>query len=248
MRLNVYNLTTKILAHRPRVVCFVGKKIWDIYEGVVLKTAGPPVVAAAAHVPPSEAPYLVKLEEDEEGVKAERVEPGGSISLEQGNSGGLKIVTLAPTGVVKVEPSTPPKPSPSGSAAAASRSTTPAKSSKTGIDWSKPRGARLPHDGGYTYFWVTPNTSGLERTPVSRFPCQYARPSIATAPLSARAKLIRSWRNRSGSSRIFETLHVLSNRARRSRARTVTSTSKVCGRQWRAFEQQRSRKGAYDSL
>jgi hypothetical protein len=46
----------------------------------------------------------------------------------------------------------------------------PAKA-KEKFDWTKPRPFRLPHqtDDGveYTYFWVVPNTSGLERTPVS---------------------------------------------------------------------------------
>ena len=42
------------------------------------------------------------------------------------------------------------------------------KSQKTAaFDWHRPRPFRLPHRDGYTYFWVTPNTSGLERTPVS---------------------------------------------------------------------------------
>ena len=53
------------------------------------------------------------------------------------------------------------------------RTRTPARP-KEKFDWTKPRPFRLPHtadkgDGrvGYTYFWVVPNTSGLERTPVS---------------------------------------------------------------------------------
>jgi hypothetical protein len=51
------------------------------------------------------------------------------------------------------------------------RRRTPAKV-KEKFDWAKPRPFRLPHqtdDDGlkFTYFWVVPNTSGLERTPVS---------------------------------------------------------------------------------
>ena len=51
------------------------------------------------------------------------------------------------------------------------RTRTPARP-KEKFDWTKPRPFRLPHtaDNGqvsYTYFWVVPNTSGLERTPVS---------------------------------------------------------------------------------
>ncbi|WVF65473.1 hypothetical protein IAT40_000201 [Kwoniella sp. CBS 6097] len=45
MRLNVYNLTQKFLKHRPQVVCFVGKKIWDVYESVVRKTAVPIMIS-----------------------------------------------------------------------------------------------------------------------------------------------------------------------------------------------------------
>jgi hypothetical protein len=41
MRRGSVELVQKILEHQPRVVCFVGKKIWDEFEFVIKKTAKP---------------------------------------------------------------------------------------------------------------------------------------------------------------------------------------------------------------
>ena len=147
MRLNVYDLTLKLIENRADVVVFVGKKIWDIYESVTTKTAGN-VVA----VRPDPAKPLVKLEQDDEGVATTLPEIDADIKLEADPG--------SPLLPVKEEAAqAPPESEPviSGNAAKTKRPT----------DWTQPRALRLPHARGYTYFWVTPNTSGLERTPVS---------------------------------------------------------------------------------
>ena len=173
MRLNVLDLTLKIQEYRPKVVCFVGKKIWDVYESVVIKTArsapqfkleandvllvenvkplAEDVKALAEDVSTimedvKPAVEHVKLEVMD--VKAEPVEAGLQPTL--------------PGAPLRSEIKIPLTPSP------------PAKKSKkiptTPFQFASPRPLRLPFpDGnGYTYFWVSPNTSGLERTPVGR--------------------------------------------------------------------------------
>ena len=142
MRLNVLPFTEKLLGIKPGVVCFVGKKIWDVYESVVSKSAR--VVDATPGMD-------VKEEQDTTTIS----DPTPAEGLGSGGHGEdikptLTNDTTGPT-------STP-------------RRRTPAKV-KEKFDWTKPRPFRLPHqtDDGveYTYFWVVPNTSGLERTPVS---------------------------------------------------------------------------------
>lgn len=41
MRTGALDLVLKILEHRPGIVCFVGKKIWDEFEFVIKKSARP---------------------------------------------------------------------------------------------------------------------------------------------------------------------------------------------------------------
>jgi hypothetical protein len=144
MRLNALPFTEKLLRIRPRIVCFVGKKIWDVYESVITKSArtvdtGP---ISAVKNEPSEATIETSV------VKEEDVDPAAE---------DLKPVVPNPI-------STTPN-------QARPRTRTPARP-KEKFDWTKPRPFRLPYtaeNGGvsYTYFWVVPNTSGLERTPVS---------------------------------------------------------------------------------
>ena len=72
MRLNVLDLALKMQAHRPKVVCFVGKKIWDVYESVVVKTARPALVVQMVKVEKE-----VKVDMDQtssERVELEKVE------------------------------------------------------------------------------------------------------------------------------------------------------------------------------
>ena len=146
MRLNVLPFTEKLLNSRPRVVCFVGKKIWDVYESVISKSA-----RAVASMPT----IYVKEEQEDTGTI-----PNDAPAEETG-SGGLGE-DMKP--VTSDNPAVRPVPAP--------RRRTPAKV-KEKFDWTRPRPFRLPHqtDDGvkYTYFWVVPNTSGLERTPVSPF-------------------------------------------------------------------------------
>ena len=144
MRLNVLPFTEKLLDSRPGVVCFVGKKIWDVYESVVSKSA-----KAVAPMPTT----YVKEEQEDMGKipnDAPAEETGSRVQRED----------IKP--VMSDDPTSEPGPAP--------RRRTPAKA-KEKFDWTKPRPFRLPHqtDDGvkYTYFWVVPNTSGLERTPVS---------------------------------------------------------------------------------
>lgn len=143
MRLNALPFTEKLLRYKPRIVCFVGKKIWDVYESVIAKNASPLTHASS---------YL------EAGVKEEPED--GSTS------------TRSPLASMKIEPA---------DRVIGERAITPLRTGRAGgtprrakdkvpFDWTQPRPFRLPlTEGGrirYTYFWVVPNTSGLERTPV----------------------------------------------------------------------------------
>ncbi len=154
MRLNVLNLTLKIRAHRPRVVCFVGKKIWDIYESIVVKTAksASSVKAEVEHVKLEEND--VKREEEVVELEMEDVQlqPDVKPNIESG------VESPMVPSEKKVKTRLTPSPSP--------RRTK--KSPPSPMVWTQPRPLRLLHleGSGYTYFWVTPNTSGLERTPV----------------------------------------------------------------------------------
>jgi hypothetical protein len=145
MRLNVLPFTEKLLGFKPGVVCFVGKKIWDVYESVVSKSARVVDTGQAVNV---------KEEQDDTTASSDPAPAQeGLVSNEQGEDVKPAVVD---------NPTAGPAPTP--------RRRTPAKV-KERFDWTKPRPFRLPHqtDDGlkYTYFWVVPNTSGLERTPVS---------------------------------------------------------------------------------
>ena len=140
MRLNVLPFTEKLLGIKPGVVCFVGKKIWDVYESVVSKSAR--VVNTSQGID-------VKEEQDDTTTISD------TIPADDGQGGDVKPAIID---------------HPISAPTSEHRRRTPAKV-KEKFDWSKPRPFRLPHqtDDGlkYTYFWVVPNTSGLERTPVS---------------------------------------------------------------------------------
>jgi hypothetical protein len=140
MRLNVLPFTEKLLGIKPGVVCFVGKKIWDVYESVVSKSAQVVDTGQAVNV----------KQEYEDSTTLSDPPPA-----EEGQGGDVKPTMID-------NPTSGPAPTP--------RRRTPAKA-KERFDWTKPRPFRLPHqtaDGlKFTYFWVVPNTSGLERTPVS---------------------------------------------------------------------------------
>ena len=179
MRLSVLDLTLKLVKNRANVVCFVGKKIWDVYEAVAIKTAGPSVVVSPCPSTTTSAPPkggvtegLVKLEREDGDVP-----PLPPASPERGSKNGRRGVKPEPTDSsaldppwTKIEPADTATNTPASShvAAMSSRSRHVASPKfKTSLDWTQPRSLRLPHAKGYTYFWVTPSTSGLERTPVS---------------------------------------------------------------------------------
>lgn len=218
MRLNVHPFTLKIAHYRPRVVCFVGKKIWDIYAAVCGKTAtasasirGQGPVEQADDVSggafdrikieqgssPSPARRRLRRTESpgsplvaiKQGPDAPpRIVAASSISTEPANAlrDDVKPFSAALDPEVKVEnqdvdtPSSAPLPGTPSPLRPINSSRTASPRSKLPMDWHGPRPLRLPlparnsknTSGGqweeqeYTYFWVTPSTSGLERTPV----------------------------------------------------------------------------------
>ena len=157
MRLSVPGFTRKIQAHRPRVVCFIGKKIWDVYESVVSKTArAAPLVKRETG--------LIKLEVQEVKLEVQDCRPAEELTLEK------EETKLETQGIIKSEPDAHELPS-SSAMVPATPSPSPRRTKKNPpapFNPYQPRTLRLPYreGGGYTYFWVTPNTSGLERTPV----------------------------------------------------------------------------------
>jgi TDG/mug DNA glycosylase family protein len=178
MRLNVPRLLAKIGRHRPRVVCFVGKKIWDVFEGVVGKTAGGGgAVQLVAEEIKEEVKEEIKEEIKEEvtlEIENEVVEDAKQDVKMEVNDDLVQLVEAIP-------PSTPTKPLLAPSPIGTGTPRTPTR--KTNFDWDKPRPFVLFHDEEddaeqssgeeqaqkrtrYTLFWVVPSTSGLERTPV----------------------------------------------------------------------------------
>ncbi|WVQ81484.1 hypothetical protein IAT38_003608 [Cryptococcus sp. DSM 104549] len=173
MRLNISHLLGKFQRDRPLCVCFVGKKIWDVFEGVVKKTARR-VEGAPREVAGEEA-GLVKMEtEDDDNsrlpIKAEPPDPITPTILSPSPRTPSK--RKAPSTL----PTSTPTPSPSPS-----RGKRKPAAPKVPFDFARPRPYWLAHPpeevktegeddglGGkgpvYTYFWVVPSTSGLERT------------------------------------------------------------------------------------
>ena len=188
MRINVPTLTKKIKHYHPGIVCFVGKKIWDVYENVVSKSA-----SNATFVPfPSSFAEDIKMDSSLRTPKTESEIKVETDSIHMGDIQGggaleerVKVEDL--DGLIKMEQSHTPTSSPtkrqSQSRPTPSRKMTTPSSHPTAqrtsrhstasprkplpMDWTQPRPFRLAYHSGHTYFWVTPNTSGLERTPVS---------------------------------------------------------------------------------
>ena len=230
MRLNVHPFTLKIAHYRPRVVCFVGKKIWDVYAAVCGKTAtasastrGQGTVEEADDASDG-ASVRIKTEEGSSTSPARkrlcRTESPGSplVPIKKDPDAPPRIVAASSTATepadavqdvvkpfiavgyteVKVEDhdidtsSSAPLPGTPSPLRPVNSSRTAYPRSKQPMDWHAPRPLRLPlparysnnTSGGrseeqeYTYFWVTPSTSGLERTPV----CLYITvvPSLST--------------------------------------------------------------------
>lgn len=220
MRLNVHPFTLKIAHHRPRVVCFVGKKIWDVYASVCGKTATapPPKVADGGGdlegerereicVPIKQEvvdtsgqgrdgllrmpdpPFVPVKVESESGsafstdARHVALEPEGSFELaeEDIKPSAIELGQTVGTGATQ-PPTTPINVNMIGEQPLQAPSTPARSKAKEQMDWHAPRPLRLPlpprpsTSGNedrrrakleYTYFWVTPSTSGLERTPVS---------------------------------------------------------------------------------
>ncbi|WWC91138.1 uncharacterized protein L201_006079 [Kwoniella dendrophila CBS 6074] len=219
MKLNVYNLTRKFLKYKPKLVCFVGKKIWDVYESVVVKASNPIENGSIKPVDTEDGEgsqqSLIKLEEDQANIKAELMSAEEHVKLEtvQDRDEESSLSPIPPTSItsiqetddktfdVKLEPvddQTSTMTDPSSSDQKPSmyyiteavpdqnniQTVSPQKKKKSPrkkilmepFNATKPRKFRLPHYNpnstskgksvviGYTYFWVVPNTSGLERT------------------------------------------------------------------------------------
>lgn len=179
MRLNALPFTEKLLRVKPKIVCFVGKKIWDVYESVIRKTATTSTIAVSSE---TAAP-----------------DPGPS-----GGTNGQEALVKIEKDSIPTPPITPIKTEPDPDARLTSSTPRPPTTStngrnrrekveKTPFDWTQPRSFRLPHvqEGqatDYTYFWVVPNTSGLERTPVgplwSTFPIHLHLPTTQNIHLA----------------------------------------------------------------
>ncbi|WVQ63838.1 uncharacterized protein L199_001994 [Kwoniella botswanensis] len=187
MRLNVYNLTAKFLKYKPKIVCFVGKKIWDVYESVIKKTAIRSIgqkmtsekgLGTRAQVKVEEEDLIssdinkitssrrVKLEStddpDQDSSLSPAPEPEATVKVEEPGSERL----------VKIETDELNHSVHSASTSGKFSKRRMSKIIVEAFDATKPRIFRLPHHSignedeveGYTYFWVVPNTSGLERT------------------------------------------------------------------------------------
>ncbi|EIW66020.1 hypothetical protein TREMEDRAFT_65863 [Tremella mesenterica DSM 1558] len=159
MRLNVFQFSQKIILNRPKVVCFVGKKIWDVYESVVSKTAvstsQPSTPKKQIKSEPTWSSNISCEDPIELNVKTEIRE-----ETNLGNSIRLRSPPLTPI-----------------SDHSERYHTAKHEEQSTTVHWTQSRRLRLPlppSDEGegkeeFCYFWVVPNTSGLERTPVRSF-------------------------------------------------------------------------------
>jgi hypothetical protein len=153
MRASVPSLLEKLYKYRPKLVCFVGKGIWDKFENIVSKASDCAEIAWTDFtldnvqvIPGDIKPDNVKLEID-------------TVSTE--------LVTV--TGIEEIRDAKPPI-SPARSTIASGRSGT--AKAKTPFNWTQPRPYKLVHpptvrgESYATLFWVVPSTSGLERTSV----------------------------------------------------------------------------------
>lgn len=185
MRVAVGPLVSKFVALRPRVVCFVGKKIWDIFAGVVGKTARDRERASTAksrkrakqkgEEVKGEAGSTAKITlfTLEDGVVKSEI---GGDETRQADGGGLNESRVEPSSAADTvdtvdtatnDHSTAP---PSEDSGTHSRRKTPDTNRKPAFNFGSPQRLRLvlpPSSDAswtYTYFWVVPSTSGLERT------------------------------------------------------------------------------------
>ncbi|ORY33054.1 hypothetical protein BCR39DRAFT_520948 [Naematelia encephala] len=233
MRLQVPNLTAKLSENRPKVVCFVGKKIWDVYESVVKKTAvpsyGPPAKRQNGNmklevVVGVEAEFddeVIKVEsrdaelahqdvdllesEIEETIKLER-EPASNPSdippTPPTSSAILRRMTPVKANSPLVEDIKPILPATPQRRDRSTPGSTPRRARTVvakPFEWHQPRSIRLPHTDeagkitSCTYFWVTPSTSGLERTPMTDLVAIFASLHTFVGELRAGRGEEREW-------------------------------------------------------
>lgn len=179
----MYPLVKKLSENGPKVACFVGKGIWQQFESIVKRSSTP---AAAAEAQEDEAgpsqgtnrtPRVIRYrlqngqaapddrDSPEAQVKAEPESPSSLASMGEVESSLLDDGLDEPITPMRNprSPTITPTPRPRKG-----KAKTPAKPKppKKPFLWDAPQMYRLPStaEGGYTYLWVVPNTSGLERS------------------------------------------------------------------------------------
>lgn len=168
LRLGVPVLLEKIRRTRPRMVCFVGKGIWDQFEMVVKRAVRRKGEGVGLREPEGMGSVrLVKIEEEDLNLQRMETSPAPGDGPTTPPASPLRSIR-------KTEIITPSK----GSQATPSRSKTlgapinqrspKSRSANAPFDWDRPRDFKVTHEEGarVTLFWVVPSTSGLERTPV----------------------------------------------------------------------------------
>ncbi|WVQ74434.1 hypothetical protein IAR50_004035 [Cryptococcus sp. DSM 104548] len=164
MRLNTAQLLSKFVKYHPGVVCFVGKRIWDVFESVVKKT-----VFYGEEVETMVKAEIGTMEEGtERKVSILTPQKKSKSRLKDGDYDSLsEPLTAMPS--IAVTPIKRRLETPSSPASPRGKKS---KSTKTPFSFSTLQSIRLPHaysPGGqrrFTYFFVVPSTSGLERTPL----------------------------------------------------------------------------------
>ncbi|ODN97293.1 hypothetical protein L198_03856 [Cryptococcus wingfieldii CBS 7118] len=163
MRLNTYQLLLKFVRYHPSIVCFVGKKIWDVFESVVGKTV----------FYGGEVETVMKAETgmSQEGTerKVSILTPQKRPKMEATDDDCDNDIAM-PSEII----ATPRKGRLNSALSPSLISPRKRKGKETKIpfSFSKPQSIRLPHalspgrQREYTYFFVVPSTSGLERTPL----------------------------------------------------------------------------------
>lgn len=175
MKLSVPNLLAKIGRHRPRMVCFVGKNIWDKFEDIIKKSCDPPETEWKRVMLTDIGMNDTKItKRDSQERDCQPLNTDEHIA----HDGQAQEVYVKQETQEDNKPIPPPLttvPPPLVNVNAARRLVRPAKEP---FDWTQPRPYKLVHrdspsgDGEptepqVTLFWVVPSTSGLERTPVS---------------------------------------------------------------------------------
>ncbi|WVO15510.1 hypothetical protein L204_103168 [Cryptococcus depauperatus] len=156
MRLNTYQLLLKFVKYRPKVVCFVGKKIWDIFGSVVSRAYN-----EISNKTERDEGCNDNVESFMPAKNQVKKEPhmGNSVKTAEQKPGLSSPVPDKSLGLVSHETPSPLV------------KNSKKKTTKSSFNFSAPQKFRLPHmldtnrNVSYTYFFVVPSTSGLERTP-----------------------------------------------------------------------------------